>query len=239
MEDQLEGKGESQPEEKPPVDPWDRDPQAKIICDGRLLDKEEAEEYERQRAERRATHEKQAREDWTQTPQGKLCLELYAKFQQYKKYLDEHRFARYRRDGAEIDFSEHQLFQEALRMAGDYHQEREEKDRRNLERAQLAARCQHAYLDGERWRAPRVKGKKLCRMHERIEDAKALKLDLGPMEDPDSIQVAIMKLQRTVIDGTLDSKQIGQLGYLIQLAAWNVTRTTFGNRELPPAAEIG
>ena len=124
-------------------------------------------------------------------------------------------------------------------MAGDYHQEREEKDRRNLERAQLAARCQHAYLDGERCRAPRVKGKKLCRMHERIEEAKALKLDLGPMEDPDSIQVAIMKLQRAVIDGTLDSKQIGQLGYLIQLAAWNVTRTTFGNRELPEAAEIG
>jgi hypothetical protein len=72
-------------------------------------------------------------------------------------------------------------------------------------------------------------------MHERMEEAKALKLDLGPMEDPDSIQVAIMKLQRTVIEGTLDTKKIGQLAYLIQLAAWNVTRTTSGNRELPDA----
>ena len=37
VEDQIEGNAESQSEEKPPVDPWDRDPQAKIIYDGQLL----------------------------------------------------------------------------------------------------------------------------------------------------------------------------------------------------------
>ena len=65
-------------------------------------------------------------------------------------------------------------------------------------------------------------------MHDRLEKAKAAKLDLGPMEDPDSIQVAIKKLQAAVIDGTLDHRQVAQLGYLIQLAAWNVRATTFG-----------
>ncbi len=76
-----------------------------------------------------------------------------------------------------------------------------------------------------------MKGKKLCRMHERMEEAKALKLDLGPMEDPDSIQVAIKKLQAAVIDGQLDHRQVASLSYLIQLAAWNVTRTSMAMRE--------
>jgi hypothetical protein len=62
-------------------------------------------------------------------------------------------------------------------------------------------------------------------MHERMEEARAIKLDLGLMEDAESIQLAIMKLQRAVIDGTIDEKQSGRLAYLIQLAAWNVTHT--------------
>jgi hypothetical protein len=238
VEDQIEAKGEDQPEEKPSVDSWDRDPQAKMLVDGQLRTKQEAEEYMRQSAERRAAYRKKTREDWVQTPQGKLCLELYAKFHEYKKYLDEHPYARNRPDGPKVDFPEHMLFADALREVSDYQQERAEKDRENLKKAQLAARCEHAYLDGDRCRAPRLKGKKLCRMHERMEEAKALKLDLGPMEDPDSIQVAIMKLQRTVIEDTLDTKKISQLAYLIQLASWNVTRTTSGNRELADDAEI-
>ena len=111
-------------------------------------------------------------------------------------------------------------------MVEDQRREREEKLRRNLEKAQKAARCQHVYLSGEGCRAPRMKGKKLCRMHDRLEEAKALKLDLGPMEDPDSIQLGITKLQGAIIDGKLDSKQIGHLAYTIQLAAWNVMRTS-------------
>jgi hypothetical protein len=71
-----------------------------------------------------------------------------------------------------------------------------------------------------------VRGKKLCYMHERMEEARTPKLDLGTMEDSDSIQVAIRKLQGAIIEGTLDNKQVGQLAYTIQLAAWNVTRTT-------------
>lgn len=197
-----------------------------------------AEQVHRQHAERQAAYLREQRDQWAQTPQGKLCLELHQKFQEYKKYLAEHPWADQRPDGAKLlldkaTFPEHKLFADALKEVKDYERERSEKDLRNLQLAQQAARCEHKYLDGEGCRAPQLRGKKLCRMHQGMEDARAVKLDLGSMEDADSIQVAIMKLQQAVIDNTLDSGQIGRLAYLIQLAAWNVTRTTFSNRRLP------
>lgn len=171
------------------------------------------------------------REEWQATPAGKLCMEAYQKFQEYKTYLEQHPSA-----GPDpfpgADFKEHDFFIQGLLVMREYEQarreherERAETDLRNLRRAQMAARCEHTHADGRRCRAPRVRGKKLCHRHQAMEEARALKLDLGPMEDPDSIQIAIMKLQRAVIDGTLDAKAIGQLAYTIQLAAWNVTRT--------------
>jgi hypothetical protein len=225
------------PEEQPPEQPYiegrlENDGIATWNILGRWYREDEVEQVHRQNKEREAKWVREQKAIWAETPQGQLCLELYQKFCEYKKYLDDHPWARKRHDGAKVNFPEHNLFEEALVAASDYHREREEKDRRNLERAQLAARCQHAYLDGDRCGAPRLKGKTLCRMHERMEEAKALKLDLGTMEDADSIQVGIMKLQRAVIDGTLDAKQIGHLAYLIQIAAWNVTRTSSGTREL-------
>src|SRR5262249_33497723 len=130
-----------------------------------------------------------------------------------------------------LKYEEHLLFKEGLSVLDDHRKERDEKLRRNLEKAQRAARCQHEYLSGEQCGAPRMKGKRLCRMHDRLEEAKAVKLDLGTMEDPDSIQLGIKKLQGAIIDGKLDSKQIGHLAYTIQLAAWNVTRTSMVARE--------
>ena len=82
------------------------------------------------------------------------------------------------------------------------------------------------HANGDQCGAPRVRGRKLCHMHERMEETKAEKLNLGPMEDPDSIQMGIQKLQAAIIDGKLDGKQVGQLAYTIQLAAWNVMRTS-------------
>jgi hypothetical protein len=233
------GDQEPKPAEPPFIKGRDhRDPKARVNILGKWYAEEEVEQVHRQNAEREAAYLREQRERWAQTPQGKLCLELYRKFQEYQKYLAEHPCADERPDGAKLHlekatFPEHMLFADALEDVKDYEQERAEKDIRNLQLAQQAARCEHRYLDGEGCRAPRVRGKTLCRMHQGMEEARAVKLDLGSMEDPDSIQVAIMKLQRAVIDGTLDSGQIGRLAYLIQLAAWNVTRTTFGNRPLP------
>lgn len=219
--------------EEPEIQPRDyRDPRAKVNILGSLYAPEEVEQVERQNAAREAAYEKKIKAEWLETPQGNLCMAFYDAFQRYKNYLNEHPNAQRRADGADVDFEEHQLFIQGLRLVDDHRKEREEKLRRNLEKAQQAARCQHEYLSGERCRAPRMRGKKLCRMHERIEEARALKLDLGPMEDPDSIQVGIQRLQGAIIDGKLDAKQIGHLAYTIQLAAWNVMRTSMMREEI-------
>ena len=175
---------------------------------------------------------KKFRQEWEQTGGGQLCLAFYDAFKRYKDYLDSHSGETALPSGPISNkYDEHTVFQKCLSTLESYKREREEMLRRNLEKAQKAARCQHLFLSGEQCRAPRMRKKKLCRMHERMEEAKAVKLDLGPMEDPDSIQVGIRKLQAAIIDGKLDSKQIGHLAYTIQLAAWNVTRTTTANGE--------
>lgn len=212
-----------------PRDP--RDPEATIKINGLHYAKHEAEAVLQQHAEDMAERVRKGKERWSETPGGRLCLEFYAKFMEYKKYLEENPQAKWGPDGPMEDFPEYKLFQHGLRLVGEYQQERAERDRKNLERAKQAERCEHVHTDGGRCGSPRVKGTKLCYMHTQIEEAKAVKLDLGPMEDPDSIQVAIKKLQAAVIDGKLDNKQVSQLAYLIQLAAWNVTRTTVAMRE--------
>jgi hypothetical protein len=196
-----------------------------ISIDGQLVySAEEALENFRQFKARRENLIREIREEWLATPAGKLCLEAYQKFQEYKAYLEQNPKA-CPEPFPGVDFKEHEFFEQGLLVIREYERERAEKDLRNLRRAQMAARCEHRHTDGRRCGAPRVRGKKLCHRHEAMEQAKALKLDLGPMEDPDSIQMAIMKLQRAVIDGTLDPTQTGQLAYTIQLAAWNVGRT--------------
>ncbi len=172
------------------------------------------------------------RQEWTQTGGGQLCLAFYDAFKKYKDYLETHGGEALRPSGPiKMQYEEHRVFEECLQTMENRKREQEETLLRNLEKAQRAARCQHQFLNGEQCRAPRVRGKKLCRMHERMEEAKAVKLDLGPMEDADSIQVGIRKLQAAIIDGKLDTKQIGHLAYTIQLAAWNVTRTTSARTE--------
>ncbi|HLW51564.1 MAG TPA: hypothetical protein VKW06_01875 [Candidatus Angelobacter sp.] len=180
-----------------------------------------------------AEYRKRLRKDWAESPWGKLCLELYEKFMAYKKFLEEHPYVAGARHGQEVEYPEHRLFSETLVQVSAYTKSREEKDRKNLERAHLAARCQHTHLDGRRCGAARVRGQKLCRMHLHLEEMQAMKVDLGSMEDPDSIQLAIMKLQRALLDGTLEAGQVRGLSYLVQLAAWNVTRTSAGR---PPAS---
>jgi hypothetical protein len=104
----------------------------------------------------------------------------------------------------------------------EWERDRAATDSAKLRQAREAARCEHLHADGRQCGSPRMRGEKLCYKHDRMEEARAVKLDLGLMEDAESIQLAIMKLQRAVIDGLIDDKQSGRLAYLIQLAAWNV-----------------
>jgi len=239
----VSGDQTAQSEVLPPEQPFIkgrdyRDPKAEVNILGEWYAKEEVEQVERQNAARKAAYLRREREQWLQTTHGKLCMALYEKFQEYKKYLAEYPWANAAPGGFKLGleketFPEHAVFADALVTASDYQRERAARDLRNLEKARAAARCAHKYLDGQGCRAPRLKHKKLCRIHAGMEAMKGAALELGSMEDPDSIQMAIMRLQHAIIDRTLEPSQIGQLSYLIQLAAWNVSRTTIGNRALP------
>jgi hypothetical protein len=219
-----------QPAAAPSESPGDDFPNGMLYDGQKFYSRAKLEEFQREQEERRAAYRRERREKWLETPEGKLCMEFYRKFQEYKDYLEKHPGAQMCH-GSRVDFTEHQLFQEGLRVAREYERERAEKDLRNLRRARAAARCEHLHADGRRCGSPRVKGNKLCYMHQRMEEARASKLDLGLLEDAESIQLAIMKLQRAVIDGVVDGKQAGRLAYLIQLAAWNVTHTRMPRRE--------
>jgi hypothetical protein len=208
-----------------------RDPLAQVIYNGQLVSREEAKELSRRDDVRREAYKRQLREEWLASEGGKLCMAFFEAFQAYRTYLAENPQAYQLAKGMDGPFEEHKAFEQGLQMMADYKRERDEVLRRNLEKAQRAARCQHLYMNGEQCGSPRVRGRKLCYMHERIEETRADKLDLGPMEDPDSIQVAIRKLQGAIIEGKLDHRQVGQLAYTIQLAAWNVTRTSTVARE--------
>ena len=207
-----------------PRDP--NDPLATTTYKGQFYSREEANELIQRESHAKAVQ--YDRQEWEKSEAGRLCIAFYDAFRAYEKHLQEHPHSVFNHFGKRVDHAEHKAFEQALKFMEQDRREREEKDRKNLEKAQRAARCQHIYVNGNKCGAPRVRGRKLCHMHERMEQTKAekLDLDLGPMEDPDSIQMGIQKLQAAIIDGTLDAKQIGQLAYTIQLAAWNVMRTS-------------
>jgi hypothetical protein len=204
---------------------WGKDPQATHSWMCEWYSEEEAAEMKRRFAEKQ-------RKQWKETTHGRLCTAFYESFQAYRRYVETNKGGDFTppRDLAKYD--EQQLFEEGMRIADKIKQEREETLRRNLEKAQKAVRCRHVHEGGRQCAAPRVKGKKLCHMHERMEEARTALLDLGPLEDADSIQMAIRKLQRAIIEGKLTPKQVGQLAYTIQLAAWNVTRTSMAGKRL-------
>jgi len=203
------------------------DPEAKAYLRGvGYFAEHEIEEARQQRAEQFEQHIQAMRGLWERTPQGQLCLQLYKKFMEYKEHLASNPVARICADGDPVDFPEHMLFANALKEVQLENEKRTELARFNLAKARQAARCEYVYMDGRNCGSPKMKSGTFCYKHDRMEQVKATKLDLGPMEDPDSIQVAIKKLQVAVIDGTLDGRQVSQLSYLIQLAAWNVRNTT-------------
>lgn len=227
----MDGNGvDSGPIETRHIEPRDRwkDPLATTQFQNRWYSAEEAAELKRRFDIHMTAYRKQIRDNWERSPQGQLCLAFYNAFLAYKDYLDKNERGRWTPDGPIVKYEEHNLFEEALRMAARHNQERAETLRKNLEKAQRAARCRHVHANGEQCGAPRVRGRKLCHMHERMQEMKPEKpgLDLGPMEDPDSIQMGIKKLQAAIIDGKLEGKLVGQLAYTIQLAAWNVMRTS-------------
>jgi hypothetical protein len=99
---------------------------------------------------------------------------------------------------------------------------------RNLERANEAPRCGAIKEDGTLCRSPRLNDDIHCYAHYRMREARAMKLELAAVADPNGIQMSIMQVQRALIDGTISEKTAGLLLYSLQIAAANVDKTTFG-----------
>jgi hypothetical protein len=100
--------------------------------------------------------------------------------------------------------------------------------RQNLHRADAAPRCVWIHEGGTVCKSPRLKNDIHCYAHYQMRHAKSEKLWLPALTDANAIQLAVMLVQRALIDGEISEKMAGLLLYSIQIAAANVGKTTFG-----------
>ena len=79
--------------------------------------------------------------------------------------------------------------------------------------------CQHLKSNGAPCNAPAVRGHEFCYFHGRAREEAFAGL---PLEDINSIQLALMRVFAQIMDGSLDPKRAGLLIYALQTAASNV-----------------
>ena len=103
-----------------------------------------------------------------------------------------------------------------------------QKLKQRLKMADMAPRCQWVRQDGTSCRSPQMKNHIYCFAHMQMAEARELMLRLPPPEDANAIQVGIMRIQKSLIEGTISTKIAGLLLYSMQLALTNVGQTTFG-----------
>jgi len=103
-----------------------------------------------------------------------------------------------------------------------------QKLKQRLKLADMAPRCQWVRQDGTSCRSPQMKQHIYCFAHMQMAEARELMLRLPPPEDANAIQVGIMRIQKSLIEGTISTKIAGLLLYSMQLALTNVGQVTFG-----------
>jgi hypothetical protein len=169
----------------------------------------------RARDERRLKeHEDRERQAWPTTRPGQLLKKLGECFAEYKECLEH----------------DPRLQEKALAF-DEINQKIFNRIKTTMERAHNAPRCQHPRARGGTCRAPRVRGKKFCHMHEMLEEARPEKIKLPNLGDAYAIHGAIAKGAQAVVDGKLDYKQASILGYYLQLALSNIGRVSFEDEE--------
>jgi hypothetical protein len=173
---------------------------------------EERAEYDRKLAE--FSHES-SRMRWAAGTAGELCDKLYRAYTAYEEYLTRNYQAS--KDAEHVETVSQQLY---LKL------------RENLDKADQAARCAHVKPNGRTCGSPRMNGRELCYAHTRMAESRPRTLALPLLEDPNGVQLAIMKLAQWVIDGEMDVQKAGKIAYLIQTAASNVGRLDFGEEEV-------
>ncbi len=103
-----------------------------------------------------------------------------------------------------------------------------QKLRQNLEQADAAPRCCWIKEDGTPCQSPKMRTKDYCFAHMQMYEAKPKNFRLPAAEDANGIQMAIMEVQRALIDDEISEKKAGLLLYSLQIASANLERTTFG-----------
>ncbi len=104
----------------------------------------------------------------------------------------------------------------------------DDKVRKGLSRADDAPRCRWVKQDGTSCGSPQLRKHIYCYAHRQMMEARALALRLPAAEDANAIQVALMRVQKALIDDHISVKKAGVLFYSLQLAITNVGQTTFG-----------
>ena len=113
-----------------------------------------------------------------------------------------------------------------------------EKLRQNLERADGAPRCEKVREDGTVCGCPQMRGYRYCYAHERMLQTQSQKLELPAQEDANGIQMAIMRVQKALIDDEISEKKAGLLLYSLQMASSNLKHTTFTDSKKEVVTEM-
>ena len=150
------------------------------------------------------------REEWTTSRAAQLLKKLGECFAEYKECMEQD--PRLQEKALAFDEMNQKIFN---------------KMRNSIERANNSPRCRHPKAGGGTCRAPRVRGKKYCHMHEMLEEARPEKISLPNLSDANAIHGAIAKGMQAVVDGKLEYKQASILGYYLQLALSNIGRVNF------------
>jgi hypothetical protein len=181
------------------------DPQRAVIAEQR--DERRFKEHQEREKERE-------RQTWPASTAGQLLKKLGECFAEYRECLEK----------------DPRLVEKALEF-DELNQKIFNRMRTSMDRAHNAPRCRHEKAGGGTCRAPRVRGKKYCHMHEMLEEARPEKLNLPSLGDAHAIHAAIAKGAQAVVDGKLEYKQASILGYYLQLALSNVGRVDFEDPE--------
>ena len=113
-----------------------------------------------------------------------------------------------------------------------------QKLRENLERADTAPRCEKVREDGTVCGCPQMRGYRYCYAHERMLQTQSQKLDLPAQEDGNGIQMAIMRVQKALIDDEISEKKAGLLLYSLQMASSNLKHTSFTSKDKEVVTEM-
>lgn len=93
--------------------------------------------------------------------------------------------------------------------------------------------CRHFKTDGIRCGSPAMRGHSFCYYHNRLRadmkrhssaDARELPLQLPPLEDAHSIQLALMEVGHAILTDRISERKGGLLLYMLQTASSNLKR---------------